>query len=47
MTRAAIKMRVQMSLQDPVFIPFGYIPTSGIVVSGSSSFSKYAVLCCA
>ena len=46
MTSAAIKMRVQLSLQDPVSIPFGYIPTSGIVVSGSGSFSKYAVLCC-
>ena len=45
MTSAAIKMRVQLSLQDPVSIPFGYIPTSGIVVSGSGSFSKYAVLC--
>ena len=44
--KAAMKMKVQMSLQDPAFIPSGYVPTSGIV-SGSSSFSKYAVLCCA
>ena len=40
--KAAMKMKVQMSLQDPAFIPSGYVPTSGIV-SGSSSLQ----VCCA